>query len=47
LRAITAGGESHPALRTSPSSIDGGDFFNTFFSEVHRLLANDFYRATA
>jgi hypothetical protein len=40
LRVITAGGESHPALRTLPSSIDGGDFLSHFFEKciVRQLI---------
>jgi hypothetical protein len=40
LRVITAGGESHPALRTLPSSIDGGDFLTHFFEKciVRQLI---------
>jgi hypothetical protein len=47
LRAITAGGELHPALRTfCRQNVWRRSVFNTYFSPVHRcylMIAIDFF----
>jgi hypothetical protein len=43
LRAITAGGESHPALRTLPPAFLAADIlYHNFFADAWLLLANSY-----